>query len=60
MKYLKKSYNKSLQLENFMRDIIYLEENPNENFVMFGNIKIISYQKPNGEIIKNNDENDKK
>jgi len=54
----RKSDNKSLQLENFMKDIIYLEEDPNENFISYGNISIIKYQKPNGDIFTKKDEND--
>ena len=49
----KKSYNKSLQIENFMKDIISIEEDA-DNFVLYGSIKILSYQKSNGDIYKIN------
>lgn len=53
----KRSYNKSLQIENFMKDIISIDEDP-DNFVLYGNIKILSYKKSNGDVYKINQKND--
>jgi len=51
---IKKSINKSLQIENYMKDMINLYEN-DENFIIYGDVKILSYKKRNGDIFKINE-----
>lgn len=49
-----KSYNKSLLIENYMRDIVNLTKNPT-NFVLYGDVEILKWKTKDGNIYSKND-----